>query len=79
MLLDLWLAAFRAEKGISIKTNNRALLRQHLYKARAEANEPSFDEIVIILPDREDELWLVHKDADGIGTNHEGYPKLVQP
>jgi DNA-binding phage protein len=79
MLLDLWLAALRSAKGIAIQNDNRALLRQHLYKARAEANNPDFDAIVIIMPEKEDELWLVHKDADGIGTNNEGYPKLIYP
>lgn len=78
MLLDLWLAASKSASGIAVKTNNRALMRQHLYRARVEAKNPDFEDIVIIMPEREDELWLVHKDADGIGTNNEGYPKLVR-
>jgi hypothetical protein len=81
MLLDLWTAAFKDPIGIAIQTDNRALLRQHLYKARVEANNPDFDDIVVILPEKEDEIWLVHKDADnasgGDGTNNQGYPKLV--
>ena len=72
MLVDLWLAALKAEYGIAVTTDNRAVLRQHLYKARAEANNPDFDSITILLSSREDELWLVHKDADGLGTNNQG-------
>ena len=79
MLEELWLAALRAETGIAIPTDNRAVLRQHLYRARAEANDPRLDDLVMIMPEKEDEIWLVHKDADGIGTDNESYPKLVQP
>jgi hypothetical protein len=68
MLLDLWEAALRAEVGIAIPTDNRSVLRQHLYKARAEANDPRFDKLTMIMPQREDEIWLVHKDADSIGA-----------
>jgi len=73
MLLDLWLAALKSRFGIAIKTDNRMLLRQHLYKARIEANNPGLESIVMILPEQADEIWLVHKDADGIGANHKGH------
>ena len=79
MLLELWFAALRSETGIAIPTDNRSLLRQHLYRARAEANKPELDDLVILLPDIEGELWLVHKDADSPGTDNQGYPKLVHP
>lgn len=79
MLLELWLAAFKAEVGIAIPTDNRKVLRQHLYRARAEADNPELEDIVMLLPEREDELWLVHKDADGIGAHNQDYPKLVHP
>ena len=78
MLVDLWLAALNATLGIKIVTDDRALMRQHLYKARAESKNPSLDDLVMILPEKEDEIWLVHKDADGIGANHQGYPQLVR-
>jgi hypothetical protein len=77
MLLDLWLAALRSKVGISIQTDNRALLRNHLYRARAEAEDPKLDAIIVLLPAKEDEIWLVRKDADSPGTNNEGYSKLV--
>lgn len=79
MLVELWLAALKAETGIAIPTDNRALLRQHLYKARAEANNPELDNITMIMPEQEDEIWLVHKDADNPRpSTTEGYPKLVR-
>jgi len=77
MLTELWMAALKSKVGISIETDNRALLRQHLYRARAELNDPSLDDLVMLMPEKETEIWLVHKDADGIGANNEGYPKLV--
>jgi hypothetical protein len=79
MLLELWLTALKSEVGIAIPTDNRSLLRQHLYRARAEANLPELDQLVMLLPENEGELWLVHKDADSPGTDNKGYPKLVQP
>jgi hypothetical protein len=78
MLIELWQAAVDAEVGIAVETDNRQLLRQHLYRARVEAQNPEYDDIVMILPDNGSEIWLVHKDADSPGTNHEGDLKLVQ-
>lgn len=79
MLIELWEAALKSKVGIAIPTDNRAVLRNHLYRARAEANNPELDQVVMILPEREDELWLVRKDADGIGTDNEDYSKLIHP
>lgn len=78
MLIDLWITALKDEVGIAVQTDNRAQMRQHLYRARAEANNPELDDIVMILPDIEDEIWLVHKDADGTGTDNQGHLKLVR-
>ena len=64
MLIDLWQAAVDAEFGIVVPTDNRRLLQQHLYRARVEANNPAFDDIVIQMSENENEIWLVHKDAD---------------
>lgn len=79
VLLGLWQYALQAEVGIAIPTDNRKVLRQHLYRARAEANDPRLEELVMIMPAKEDELWLVHKDADGVGAHNQDYPKLVHP
>jgi hypothetical protein len=78
MLVDLWLTALKADIGIAIVTDNRGVLRQHLYKARIEANNPDLDSLTMLMPEQDDEIWLVHKDADGIGTDNKGYPKLVR-
>jgi DNA-binding phage protein len=72
MLLNLWLAALKSQVGISIQTDNRALLRQHLYRARAEAKDPKLDALLIVVPAKEDELWIVRKDADSLGTYNKG-------
>jgi len=79
MLVGIWLAAVNAEVGVAVPTDNRQLLRQHLYRARAEAKDPALDDIVIILPDNETEIWLVHKDADSGGTDNEGDLKPLLP
>ena len=71
MLLEYWLLALRSKVGIAIPTNNRAMLRQQLYKARYEAKDPRLDDLVMIIPEREDEIWLVHKDADSRGAVNE--------
>ena len=68
MLLEYWLLALRSKVGIAIPTDNRAMLRQQLYRARYEANDPRLDDITMIIPEKEDEIWLVHKDADSRGT-----------
>lgn len=77
MHLELWLTALKAEVGIAITTDNRRLLRQHLYQARAEANRPELDEMVILTPENEGELWVVHEDADAPGTGDEDHDQLV--
>jgi hypothetical protein len=78
-LLELWRMAAESKVGIAVETDNRKLLQQHLYRARAEAKDPTLDKIVMLLPEREDELWLVRRDADSVGTNNKDYPKLVHP
>lgn len=79
MLIELWEAALHSKTGIAIPTDNRNVLRNHLYKARAEANRPELDEVVMIMPENENEIWLARKDADGIGAYNEDYPKLIHP
>jgi len=37
-----------------------------------EANNPDLESLVLTLAG-ENEIWLVHKDAGGIGTNHQGH------
>lgn len=64
-ILALWRKALTSKVGFSIETNDRVLLRQQLYRVRAEAGDPALDEIVILFPIHEDQLWLVRRDATG--------------
>ena len=77
-MLELWKQALEERVGICIITDNRKILQQHLYRARVEAKDPELEQLIIMLPENEDELWLVHKDADGIGTDNKGDLKLVR-
>lgn len=70
-LLEYWLLALRSKVGIAVPTDNRAMLRQQLYKARYDAKNPALEDIVMIIPEKEDEIWLVHKDADTRTTLNE--------
>lgn len=67
-LLELWNRALKAKIGIAISTNDRQLLRMQLYRARTEINNAELEEIVIIFPQKENELWLVKRGADEQST-----------
>lgn len=47
-----------------MSTDDRGLLRQQLYRSRAEMDNPELDFFVIILPEDPSELWIVRRDAD---------------
>ena len=61
MLENLWQAALAAHVGIAIKTDDRKHLQLHLYKARTAADTDRFDGLSIIIPQQEEELWIVHR------------------
>lgn len=63
-LLNLWHRALKASVGIKIITSDRVLLRQQLYKARAEAQDPELEMVVILFPIKDDEIQMVRKDID---------------
>ena len=73
-LLDLWLSALSEPLGLSISTSDRKLLRQQLYEVRARAKNPDLERISIIFPEKEGELWLVKRDADGGGASDKNNP-----
>jgi hypothetical protein len=75
MLLELWERALKSRFGVEIGTDNRVLLRQHLYRARV--GHPEYDNIVVVVPEQDDQIWLVHKDASGFGTANQSYPKPI--
>lgn len=63
-LIAIWSAANEVDIGIRIKTTERKLLQQQLYRARSELGDDRFNHIVIVMPQEEDELILVRRDAD---------------
>ena len=80
-LLEYWYMALKAEVGIKIATSDRILLRQQLYRARAEAGQPSeLGTIVIQLPaEPENELWMVRRYGESsLRAFDEGDPEFIQ-
>ena len=71
-LVDLWLRALKSEFGLAITTDNRMLLRQHLYRARAESGNADLDQLVMVLPEEPDQIWLVRRE-NSLGANHQGH------
>lgn len=56
-LLDYWQTAADEPLGLRILTPDQALLRQQLYRARAEVE--GFEDITIMIPEGKEEVWLV--------------------
>lgn len=69
-LLSYWQKAAESPVGISIKTNDRQLLRMQLYRTRAEKG--GFENITIIFPEADDELWLIRDDTNSGSTPAQG-------
>lgn len=63
-LLSLWRRAAKAKYGIAISTDDRTLLRQQLYRVRAEAGDEALQEIAMMMSRDGKEVWLVRKGAD---------------
>lgn len=57
-LLQLWSLAEAAEHGIRVSSDDPSLLRQQLYRARAEVDRHK--DINIVIPDIPNQIWLVH-------------------
>lgn len=62
-LLDLWTGALLADVGISIKTNDRRLLQQQLYRERQANGTKEMEDLAICVPAIEGELWILKKTA----------------
>lgn len=67
-LLDFWQAALGLEVGLSIKSTDRKLLQQQLYRARQEAGIVALQDLCICYPDKEGELWILKKEVLEAGT-----------
>ena len=74
-LLTLWQIAAVAKLGIRIKTDDPQLLRQQLYRVRADSGQ--FKDLGIILPSTPNQLWIVHQDADERRTYDKMHPQTV--
>lgn len=61
-LLSLWQKGLNSPAGLSIKTDDRQLLRQQLYGARADYQGEEFDCLVILASKDEQELVIVRRD-----------------
>lgn len=62
-LLDLWRAALSCTVGLAVSTNDRKLLQQQLYRARAQEGSVELDQLLISIPDIDGELWIAKKDC----------------
>jgi hypothetical protein len=71
MLLDLWERAHNSEYGIAITTDDRGLLRQHLYRVRGGSLK--YENIVMVIPEKDDEIWLVHRNESRFRANNQGH------
>lgn len=62
-LIDFWYAALASRVGVSITTDpeDRKLLREQLYRARAEQGDIELEKIAITMPAIEGEVWLTRK------------------
>jgi hypothetical protein len=61
---SLWQRALVARVGIAVSTSDRVLLRQQLYRFRADAGDARLDDFVLVFPKEDSELWIVRKGAD---------------
>ena len=60
-LLALWSTALTLEAGLSIKTDNRKLLMNQLYRARQSGGTAEMEDLCISIPEAEGEVWIVKK------------------
>lgn len=63
-LIELWEQAYEQQFGLCITTDDRRLLQQQLYRARATQGDDRLAGLAVVVPDRDGELWIVHKDAN---------------
>ncbi len=62
ILLHHWYTALNASNGVGLclRSNNRNLLRQQLYAARAKANDQALESLSIVFPaENEEHLWIM--------------------
>lgn len=60
-LLGLWKLALDSPHGIEVTTDDRLLLRQQLYRARAAEPTEMFDNLAIAMIKDPTVLWIITK------------------
>lgn len=61
-MIEWWYRALHSLCGIKLQSNDVELLRQHLYAARARAEDPELARLSLVLdPFNPNCLWIVHK------------------
>lgn len=66
-MIQYWLEALAQPIGLKVQVapEERKLLSQQLYRARAEAADERFADLVIVVPENpNNELWIAHRHAD---------------
>ena len=62
-LLDFWHAALELPVGLSIKSTDRKLLQQQLYRARQASGIAAYETLRSAHPDKEGEIWILKKEV----------------
>lgn len=64
-LIALWQQALKQPAGLAIPTDDRLLLKQQLYRARAASDITELGNLAIVMPETpENEIWIVRRDLD---------------
>lgn len=60
-LINYWYQALESPIGIIIETDDRNLLRQHLWLARRKAFDPELENLQLSYSHNPNEVWIWHK------------------
>lgn len=63
-LLGEWYRALQSDIGIILNTDDRRLLRDQLYRARADSCDEDLKQLTIAFVENPNEVWIVWKDAN---------------
>lgn len=66
-LEKLWIAALNQELGLAVEVDDRKLLQQQLYRYRQENGDGRFDDLVILMPEGKEELYIAKRPKDETG------------
>lgn len=64
-MLEYWYAALASTRGVKIRVSDLATAQRRLYKARADAADPSLESLALVpSPTSPEELWIVKRTKD---------------